>query len=546
MPRQLAALTTLALSLCSLIASAQGTSYYEDTRYDPYQRRMYTVGRVRPHTTVRSYRLDELREFFDTDSVLYVGIRKLPHTRAKVINDFLNTDFLSWPWRGEKKPVYIALNPLFDFELGMDKSEHGSSRTFTNNRGFYLNGNLGRNFWFYTDFCEIQADFADYMNNLCDSLRSVPGTGNFRKGFKKYNQPYDYQTASGYVCWNIGPYVDFLVGKTKTFIGDGYRSLLLGDGANATPQFRINLTMLRVKYSFIAQQLRADNLTGLSNNGTSPKYSFTHFIDCNIGRRFTLGFFENVTQCSWRVDGSHRGVDWEYLNPFIIFRPGEFHAGSPDKMIVGATGKFIIMPWMSIYAQFLLNEFQIKDFFSGNGYWSNKWALQVGLRGQDIFHAPGLDYLFEFNYIRPYCYSQYDAMANYTHHQQSMAHPLGANLIEGLGILSYHHGRIQARAQFNYSQYGDDFATDTTSYGHNPNLRSRRRPKSYGVDVLQGLRTKVLYFDAQASWIINPRSMLNIAAGVRIRKRTSDLCDEVSRNAYIALRWSIKSHYYDY
>ena len=156
----------LMVVLCQMV-HAQGTSYYEDTQFDPFQRKLYFVGRQRPHTTIRSYDLDELRQFYNLDSLIYSGMEgswKM-NTRFKVFNDFFNDDFLS--------------------------------------RGFYINGNLGRNFWFYCDFSENQAVYADYYNNLTDSLKVVPGQSNYKKA-NRYAEDYDFQVANGYISFNIG------------------------------------------------------------------------------------------------------------------------------------------------------------------------------------------------------------------------------------------------------------------------------------------------------------------------------------------------------
>lgn len=534
------AICSIVLLIGSIGAMAQGTSYYENTQFDPYQRKLYFVGRERPHTTLRSYDMDELREFFDTDSLLYSNIGRLVDTRWKLVNNFFNDDFLSW--RKEEKSVYIAINPLFDFSVGMDKNHKGDEKTWVNTRGFYVNGNLGRNFWFYCDFTENQAHYADYYNRLSDSLNIVPGFARYKKENKR---DFDFQTASGYIAFNIGEFVDFQIGQTKTFIGDGYRSLLLSDAAASMPTFKMNVKFLNAKYMVMMTQTR-DTQNKLTNNGNRVKYSFTHFLDWNIGRRVTFGIFENVTQCSWRKDGSHRGIDLEYLNPFIIFRPGEYNAGSPDKMLVGLTGKVICTDWLTLYGQFMFNEFRLKEMLSDKGYWSNKYGFQIGLKSFDIFKIDGLDVQLEYNQIRPFCYSQYDAMASYTHHKQCMAHPLGANLREGIGIVNYRHGRIAARMQFNLTKYGDDFAKDSVSYGHNPILASTKRNSQYGVKTLQGLKTDLRYFDLSASYIINPRNMMNVTAGVRLRTRESAMTSEESRHFYVSLRWSLKSQYFDY
>lgn len=534
--------------LASSAAFSQGTSYYENTQYDPLQRKLYFVGRKRPHTAFRAYNLDELRPYLDPDSVVYSNVRRKVNSRFKLVNNFFNDDFLSW--RSADSSIYLAINPMCDFEVGMDKAKDEDVRTWTNSRGFYVNGNIGKNFWFYCDFSENQAFYAKYYNNLSDSLRVVPGLSNFKKdGWSSRtevkNDPFDYQTATGYVCFKVGPWIDFLVGKTKTFIGDGYRSLLLGDAAVAVPTFRMNVRIFNAKYSVMATQLK-EHKQAVSNNGYRSKYSFTHFLEWNMGRRYTLGVFENVTQATWRVNGDHRGIDWEYLNPFTIFRPGEMNAGSPDKMIVGLTSKFVCTDWLTLYGQVMINEFRLKELVAGNGYWSNKYAFQLGAKAFNLFRTDGLDLQVEYNQARPFCYSQYAALGCYTHLNQSMAHPLGANFKEGIIILNYHHGRAAARAQVNIAQYGDDYPNDSITYGHNPALASTLKNATYGVRTLQGLKTDIRYVDVAGSFVINPKTMMNIAVGLRVRTRKSELTDEMSRNFYVALRWSIKSKYYDY
>ena len=141
----------LMVVLCQMV-HAQGTSYYEDTQFDPFQRKLYFGGRQRPHTTIRSYDLDELRQFCNLDSLIYSGMEgswKM-NTRFKVFNDCFNDDFLSW--RKADSSVYVAINPMFDLSLGVDKNQTEAAKTWVNSRGFNIKGNLGGNFWFYCDF----------------------------------------------------------------------------------------------------------------------------------------------------------------------------------------------------------------------------------------------------------------------------------------------------------------------------------------------------------------------------------------------------------
>ena len=522
------------LAFCAPVG-AQGYSYYENSQFDPFQREMYFVGNKTLHSSMRSYKLDDIRQYYDVDSLIYRGIAR--STKKKnIFRNLIHDDMLSW----RDDETYLAINPFCDFSVGKD----GDRNTYINSRGFYVNGNLGRNFWFYMDFTENQAQFQEYFEEISEKYRVVPSLSNYKH---ETGKDIDYQTATGYIGFNISKWFDFQLGKTKTFIGDGYRSLLLSDAACAYPMIKMNVTAGNVKYMFMIAQLRTTDRHKTSNHGFTTKYSFTHYVDWNFCNRFAVGVFENVVMATWRNDGDYRGIDWEYINPFIILRPGEFNAGSPDKMLVGLNAKFVAADWLSFYGQLMFNEFRLSELMSDKKYWSNKYGYQIGLRTKDLFRVDGLDWLMEFNYVRPFCYSQYEGMATYTHHGGPLAHPLGANFKELVSSVTYNHKRLSVRGQFNYSQYGGDFPNDTLSYGHDPNIASVKRNSQYGVKILQGDLNKIVYGDFAASFLLNPRSRLNATLGMRFRSRKSDLIDEEkSTQFYFALRWSLKNMYYDF
>lgn len=534
--------------LSSVVATAQGYSYYENSQFDPFQRQTYVIGNKSLHSSIRQYKLDELRELYDLDSLIYAGIRRPetytnPHeaydgkpVSKNIFKNLIHDDFLAWKY----KDIYIAINPFFDFQVGKEKGSDYT--TYTNSRGFYINGNLGKNFWFYMDFNENQARFPQYYENITKNYVTVPGESNY----KKESDYFDYQTATGYIGFNIGKYIDFQIGKGKTFIGDGYRSLLLSDNAPAYPMFKFNVTFMNFKYMMMVAQLQTHDAQGVSNNGFREKYSFTHYFDWNLWGRWSVGLFENVTMATWRLTGESRSIDFEYLNPFIIFRPGEYNAGSPDKMIVGINSKLLLCKWLTLHGQLMFNEFRLKELTANNGYWSNKYGFLIGLKTIDIFGAKGLDIQAEYSQVRPFSYSQYDGLGSYTHHNQCLAHPLAANFREFLTIVNYRYKRLLLRTQFNFAQYGDDIPGDTLSYGHNPVIASKKRNAQYGVEMLQGNKTTIKYFDAAATLLINPRTMMNFTVGLRYRDMKSDYATNQSTHIYFALRWSLKNRYFDY
>lgn len=523
---------TFILLLSATITFAQGYSHYENSQFDFYQRQMYRPGDKKLHSSLRNYKLDELNAVFNTDSVLYDGI-SVPDKKMNIFRRFLHGNTLEW----RDNDIAVAINPYCNFQFGKD----GSASKYVNSRGFTIDGNITKNFWFYMDFTENQATYPEYIESLIDQYRTVPGEAARKKN--KYDN--DFQVGNGYIAFNFLKYFDLQLGKGKTFIGDGYRSLMLSDVAPSYPMIKLNATFWNVKYMFMISQLRTHDNQGITNNGYLVKYAVTHYLDWNLWGRFSLGIFENVTMANRNLNGDYRSFDFEYLNPFVVLRTSEFDAGSPDKMLIGINSKFVATKWLTLYGQIVLNEFIAKELFSHSKVWNNKYAFQLGAKTFNLFGVKNLDIQAEYNHARPYMYTQYDALAPYTHQEQPLAHPLGANFKEYVAIANYKYKRLMVRGQINTAQYGADI--DTVSYGHDI-----RKPTKKNYSIVSpittgdGLKTDLTYADGSISFLINPRSMFNITVGGRYRKLKDSNHTEESKHIYFAVRWSLKNFYYDF
>src|SRR5262249_22762278 len=85
----------------------------------------------------------------------------------------------------------------------------------------------------------------------------------------------------------------------------------------------------------------------------------------------------------------------------------------------------------------VMDEFVLDHIKSGDGWWANKFAVQLGGKYIDAFGIPNLDLQGEFNIARPFTYSHNTQYGNYSHYQQPLAHPLGANFKELVGVVRY-------------------------------------------------------------------------------------------------------------
>jgi hypothetical protein len=246
------------------------------------------------------------------------------------------------------------------------------------------------------------------------------------------------------------------------------------------------------------------------------KYASLHYLDVNIGKRLSLGIMENVI---WRNDSSEsRAYDINYLNPIIFFRPLEYSLGSPDNVMLGINAKYKLSNSSSVYGQVIVDEFRIDEFRANNKWWGNKFGYQLGLKTFNVFDINNFHFLTEFNLVRPYTYSHTSSLQNYAHYNQSLAHPLGANFWEWMNIVNYQYHRLSFEGKFMYAKIGYD--TAGVNLGQNIFLSYLTRPGEYGVEMLQGNETSILFLGIKTAYIINPKT--NMKAELEINSRTSD------------------------
>ena len=110
-------------------------------------------------------------------------------------------------------------------------------------------------------------------------------------------------------------------------------------------------------------------------------------------------------------------------------------------MHLGIGGSYNFDDSYKLYGQFLLGEFVLREFIAGTGWWGNKYGIQLGIQTPEAFKISGLHLLLEGNLVRPYTYSHSNTLSNYGYEMQPLAHPLGANFIEGIVEAKYIRNR---------------------------------------------------------------------------------------------------------
>ena len=500
-----------------------------EQRYEPS---LYHVG-TSFHTSIKPYLIKDIQEITPYDSLNTLPVKANYFTRSLVGRKLFSEHLL----KTEKEDYKIYLDPLFEFTGGRDQKY--SRKIIYNTRGIWLNGSIGKRFSFNATFYENQSNFAYYLDSSVNRRHVVPGQGRV----KKTGLNYDYSFATGTITYVLDKHFTFQFGHDKTFIGDGYRSLLLSDNAFEYPFLKIITTVGKFRYMnmfTVMQDLEKDD-----PNDDFPfrkKYGSFHYLDLNIGNRLTVGLFEAII---WHSDTvGARGFDINYMNPFIFLRPVEFSIGSPDNALLGFNTKLELNSKNVLYGQILLDEFVLKQVTSGKGWWANKQSLQGGWKSFDVFGIKNLKLQGEINYVRPYTYSHRDPLGNYGQYREALAHPLGANFVEGIGFVKYTYKHFDLSARLSYAIVGYD--TAGLNLGQNIYLSYDTHVTEYNNRVGQGQKHNITWVDLNLNYLLNPISCMSVFADVAVRK---DSFHGRTNNELIftaGIRTRLFNRYYDF
>lgn len=449
---------------------------------------------------------------------------------------------------------WFTLNPILDLQFG--KSDPSvSNYTFINTRGIQFTGGLGKELNFTTTIYESQGRFADYFNTYAVSIKPdggnpaiIPGIG-IAKEFK--SDAFDFPMAEANLSYTPSKFINLNLGYGKNFIGDGYRSLLLGDGASPYPFFKLNTTFWKIKYTNIYTWLKDVRSEVIEDRTYATKFAASHYLSLNVSNRWNIGLFESVV---WS-NKNNRGFDMSFVNPIIFYRTVEFSSSSRSgNALLGLTSKYKLSNQINIYGQFLLDEFSLNDVKAGDNSWKNKYGYQLGAKYYNAFSIKNLLLQVEYNNVRPYVYAHSEAITNYGHNNQSLGHQWGGNFREFIAIARYHQGRYFADAKVTFGERGLDFndGVDNSNYGSNIYLSyNANRPYDTGVKIGQGNKTTLFFADLQAGYLINPSTNMKLYGSVIYRSfspktETATAIKENTTWISLGLRCDIFNWYFDY
>lgn len=481
-----------------------------------------------PHTSVKPFNRKMIGEY--AESMLNSNI-DFSAQEAYNINYLLN-DNTEWTdsFDYSRKPLFkvfyperasmfgvendafiLKVNPVLHVDLG---KEFDDQFLFTNTRGFELRAYVKKKLGFYTYIGENQVRMPSYIREerIDRFYKNVPGDG-YYKDFRGNAQ--DFFSARGYMTFNVIDHLDFQFGYDKNFIGNGYRSLFLSDNSNAYLFLKMNLKVWKLNYQTLFTELVGQYRRG-GDRLLDKKFAVFHHLNYSVTNWLDIGVFESV------IFSRSQNFELHYLNPLIFYRSIEQDLGSPDNVTLGFDYKANFLNSFSYYGQIVISEFNFANVIARNGWWGNKFGFQQGLKYIDVAGIDNLDLQLEFNSARPYLYSHKprgnSVLANYTHYNQELAHPLGANFREFITIARYQPKplpQLNFQVEFMHALSGRD--TSGTHWGGDifKPTTNQTYEQEFGNKIGQGNAHKITYLNFMASYEFWHNMFADFSIGVR-------------------------------
>lgn len=436
------------------------------------------------------------------------------------------------------KNFNLNINPIVDMQIGQNRVT--SKKTFTNTRGIALEAHITKNVAIYSSIFENQAKFTNYVDTLIRQIHVAPGLGKVQP-FKETG--FDYAMSQAALNVKISKYNSVILGHGKLFTGNGYRSLLLSENAFNYPYLHLNNHFKRLKYNIIYAALQDLIHPHTYESGFVKKYNTTYWLEYTVHKKLSVSLFESIM---WQAlkEKKMKAYQWGYTNPLIGLHSATMGLNNKDNSIVGMNINAKPVKSVCVYSQLAIDQWHDHRIFSNTSF-INRNAFQMGAKGYFNIKKFFVMLQAEYNQARPYTYSHADSMQNFTHYNQALAHPLGANFKEYIGIVFLQYKNWMLRTQYNIANYGMDEAKQ--HWGKNIFKNDKlATTQNENNALLQGLNTKLIFNDINISYIVNPASYMHFTLGYTYRSEKNTISNDVDKHIYFAFRTSLFNRYYDF
>lgn len=438
----------------------------------------------------------------------------------------------------KKDDFYLSVDPLFNFSLMNDLADSSlradTTNFYINTRGILVQGTINEKFSFESSFYENQAFFPDYLHRYVSRYRMVPGQGRV-KDFKRGG--FDYAMASGYFSytpfntdnfkWNIR------AGHGKNFVGEGYRSLLLSDNAFNYPYVKNTLEYGKFQYinTFaVLQSLERTRVSSITENLFYRKKATFHYLGFNPHNRIHIGLFEGIM---WQMQDTNSVKPFEptFALPLIFANSLRYGLNDEHNAIVGLNLKFKAHKKITLYGQLVSDDFE-----------RSRFAYQAGIKSFDILK--NLFVQAEYNNVKAFTYSHAIPLQSYTHYNQSLTHPLGANFDELLFRAGYSIKDLFI--QYRYSVANIDKDNRGGNFGND--IFKSNYSAAQNDMYAKPITTVLTIQEIRAGYIINRKTNMQLSGSLFLRTENATPLSPVYNSIIytISLSTNLANFYYDF
>ncbi|TDW97606.1 hypothetical protein [Dinghuibacter silviterrae] len=418
----------------------------------------------------------------------YAPARYLDSFRLKhpILKTFYETP--SHLYAVDTKDFTMRVDPVLNLQTG--HANDGTGSTYLNTRGLYVRGMLAKKVGFYTYISDNQERDPLYVRQWVSAHNAVPGVG----FYKPYGtNGYDYFDFRGGVSFDLIKVIHVQYAYDKLFIGNGFRSLELSDFANDYVFLRLNTRIWKIDYEMIIAQTM-QSVPQVGRDMKPKNYMSIHHLSAQLAKWLNIGLYENI------MESGAYGLQLSYLNPVIFYRATESNLGTSGKANIAFDAKSNIGHHVQLYGTLLFDEFQIHELLHySDGSFTNKQALQGGIKYIDALGIKNLDLQGEVNLIRPFTYMNFDSTTNFTHYNQPLAHPNGANIREFVALARYQPiPRLYVSGKI--IQYLQGLDSAGYNMGNNLFDTYNTRPRDYGWHIGTGIPVHSTTLGLNISW----------------------------------------------
>lgn len=484
------------------------------------------------HTSVKPLRVSYIEKSINQQDILIDTNRQNLFARVPygvIWKSIFYDDFI----RIEKTNLSIYANPLYEYSktrLETDDYQYGQ-----NTRGFEVHGNLGNKLSFYTDFYENQAFFLPYIQSNVDERLIAPGQGVWKPfGDDKYGRDYNY--ATGYISFFPIEVLNVQIGRSKHFIGSGYRSMLLSDNSAPYPFLKLTYTKNKFQYSAMFTEFQ----------DFRTKFYFYHykkngsFLFANYFpvKNLEIGLFEGIIWKTTNNSTFERKIPALYYLPIPGVREAVYGFNNENNILVGLNASYRLFNFAEIYSQFALDDVKTK-----------RYSYQTGFKVFDLFNEKinrqNLYIQGELNYAKPHTYMHEYAYSAFTNFNEPLINTLGSGFNEKIGIINWQLYGFELEIKYNSILT----STDTLGTNFGTNLMLSNTTASYSSSdaiVGQGNETSITNLNFSFGYIVNPKSNLKIFVSANKRRYKSEIIENNLFFITFGIKSSLNNIYTDY